>query len=146
MFVLIGLRMALTGEASAIFVGALAVFFFAAVGVIMVKQLFRRTPELIITDSGFTHRRLGAIDWSEVEGVGIAHIGGHPFVDVLLRDPAAYLARASRRTRLLGRTNHGFGYSPAVFSTQTLPVSANEVLAAMRRHSPTLELRSGSTG
>ncbi|MGW2662969.1 STM3941 family protein [Nocardia tengchongensis] len=134
--VALGYVLVLTTEASAAFVGALSILFFGACLVLMVTQLFRRSPALVITDRGFTHRRLGPIDWTDVDGVAISRIAGQPFVDVALRDPAAYLERSSLRTRLLGRVNQGFGYSPAVFSTQTFPVSSQDVVAVMRNHLP----------
>ncbi|MEU1430834.1 STM3941 family protein [Nocardia sp. NPDC005746] len=133
-FVLVGCVLMLTTEASSMVVGAMAFAFFGSCWVLLVLQLPRRKPELVITDRGFTHRRLGSVDWADVDRVQVSSIGGQPFVDVALRDPAAFLARSSLLIRVLGRLNQAFGFSPAVFSTQTMPASPDEVVAAMRHH------------
>ncbi|QVI20330.1 hypothetical protein KHQ06_29710 [Nocardia tengchongensis] len=50
--VFLGYVLVLTTEASAAFVGALSILFFGACLVLMVAQLFRRSPALVITDRG----------------------------------------------------------------------------------------------
>jgi len=125
--------------------GAAAVLFFGLCACLTIGRLLRRRPELVLTAEGLTHVMLGSIGWSQIAAVGIREIkvrtGSQRVIELVLHDPAAYLARAPRMARIAGRANLRLGYSPATISAITLPVGLDEVVAAMRRHHPGLTIR-----
>ncbi|GAB0101311.1 hypothetical protein JMUB6875_02750 [Nocardia sp. JMUB6875] len=139
-FIAIGVKLFQTGEASAMFVGLLAAFFFLTYLAVTLALLVRRSPELVITPTGFTHHRRGSLAWAEIDRIRVQEVGGHRFLEVLLHDPDAYLTRTSLVKRVLGHANRGIGYSPVTISTRTVRASLHEVAEAMRRHHPALPI------
>ncbi|WP_006608149.1 STM3941 family protein [Streptomyces auratus] len=132
---------ALKGEV----VGVLGVLFFGTCACVAVDRLLRRRPELVLSSEGLMHVVLGSIAWTEIAEVGIREIKvrfrSERVIELVLHDPAAYLARAPRTARIAGAVTRRMGYSPAMISVGTLPVGLDEVLAAMRRHHPELAIR-----
>lgn len=125
--------------------GAVAVPFFGLGVIAFANRLVRRTPELVISSAGIVHFRFGSIPWSEVDHVTVRHVNTRAstqrFIELVLRDPAGYLAQAPRSARMQAAANRPFGYGPVQISTNTLPVTLEEVLAAMHRHNPQLQFR-----
>ncbi|MXM66828.1 hypothetical protein GR925_26210 [Streptomyces sp. HUCO-GS316] len=125
--------------------GALAVAFFGLTAGVAIGRLARRRPELVLDSKGLTHVMLGSISWTEIAAVGIREIKSQSstqrVIELVLHDPAAYLARAPRMARITGKANRRLGFSPANISATTLPVDVNEVVRAMRRHHPELTIR-----
>ncbi|AUY54584.1 hypothetical protein EH183_29890 [Streptomyces sp. CB01881] len=121
-----------------VLVGALSVAFFGACAVGLTGRLVRRRPELVLDTAGLDHVQLGRISWSEIAEVRIRAVNTGSaltphVVELVLHDPAGYLARAPR----IARANARMGYSPS-FSTSTLPVGHDAVADAMLRHRPEL--------
>ncbi|MCF3171762.1 hypothetical protein IPZ61_00155 [Streptomyces sioyaensis] len=125
--------------------GVFGVLFFGFCACVSVGRLLRRRPELVLSSGGLTHGVLGSIAWIEIAEVGIREIKvrshSERVIELVLHDPAAYLARAPRTARIAGAVALRMGYSPANISVGTLPVGLDEVLAAMRRHHPELTIR-----
>ncbi|MER6128622.1 STM3941 family protein [Streptomyces sp. NPDC001795] len=125
--------------------GAAAVLFFGLCACLAIGRVVRRRPELVLTSEGLTHVMLGSIGWTEIAAIGIREIkvrsSSQRVLELVLHDPAAYLARAPRMARIAGKANLRMGYSPANISATTLPVDLNEVMATMRRYHPGLTIR-----
>jgi hypothetical protein len=111
---------------------------------VAIGRLLRRRPELVLTNEGLTHVRLGSIGWNEIAEVRIREIrirsSSQLMIELVLHDTGAYLARAPRLTRIAGKANMGMGYGPATISATTLPVSLDQVVAAVRRYHPQLTI------
>jgi hypothetical protein len=126
-------------------VGAVTVLFFGLCDCLAIGRLLRRRPELVLTGEGVTHVMLGSIGWTEIAEVGIREIkvrsSTQRVIELVLHDPVAYLARAPRMARIAGKANLRMGFSPTNISATTLPVDAETVVAAMRRHHPELTVR-----
>ncbi|MEV7020874.1 STM3941 family protein [Kitasatospora sp. NPDC093558] len=127
--------------------GALAVPFFGAAAVLLAVRLVRNRPELVLDAHGLEHVQLGRIAWTEVTAVRVRTMtvrgSTQRMIEVVLADPAAYLARAPRLVRAGAGLNRSLGCGPANIAANTLPVPLEEVLAAVHRHHPRL---GGSAG
>jgi hypothetical protein len=125
--------------------GVLAVPFFGFCSLSIVHRLFRDRPELVLDDAGVDHVRLGRLGWDEIAAVRIreqrVRNTSQWFIELVLHDPAAYLARAPKLVRSTASMNARLGFGPANMATNTLPVSPEAVLDAMRRHCPGLAVQ-----
>lgn len=125
--------------------GALAVPFFGFCSVIIIQRLLRDRPELVLDDAGVDHVRLGRFGWDEIAAVRIreqrVRSTSQWFIELVLHDPDAYLARAPKLVRSTASMNARLGFGPANMATNTLPVPPEAVLDAMRRHCPGLAVQ-----
>ncbi|WP_427917289.1 STM3941 family protein [Streptomyces sp. cg40] len=125
--------------------GALAVPFFGLCAVIIGQRLLRNRPELVLDDAGIDHERLGRVGWDEIAAVQIreqrVRNASQRFIELVLHDPDAYLARAPKLVRRTASMNARLGFGPALMTTNTLPVPPETILDAMRRHRPGLAVQ-----
>jgi len=125
--------------------GALAVPFFGFCAVLIVQRLRRDRPELLLDDAGVEHVRLGRFGWNEIAAVRIreqrVRNTSQRFIELVLHDPDAYLARAPKLVRSTASMNARLGFGPASMATNTLTVPPEAVLDAMRRHCPDLAVQ-----
>ena len=105
--------------------GLVGLIFFGAGAVVGIVQGLRRGPRLTLDATGVHDRTLGVgvIPWSDIEGAEPYGVANQPFVGLHLREPAKYLARASRMKRLLARLNAGSGLPP--FSVNLVGLDAD---------------------
>lgn len=124
--------------------GAVAVPFFGFCAVLLAARLIKRTPELVITNEGLSHRSCGTVSWEQISHVAIRTIRvrttSQRMIEVVLHDPSAYLATAPRLARVTANANMRMGYSPYNISANTMPASLEQVLAEMTRHHPSLRV------
>ncbi|MFJ8624824.1 STM3941 family protein [Kitasatospora sp. NPDC093550] len=122
--------------------GGLAIVFFGLCAVVCVKRLVRGRPELVLDAAGLDHVQLGRIPWQEIAAVRIRVItvrgATQRVIELVLADPARYLAGAPRYVRATAAANRSMGYGPANISANTLRVGPEAVIAAMRHHHPAL--------
>ncbi|MFE1199468.1 STM3941 family protein [Streptomyces olivaceoviridis] len=125
--------------------GALAVLFFGFCSVLFIQRLLRDRPELVLDDAGVDHVRLGRFGWDEIAAVRIreqrVRNTSQRFIELVLHDPDAYLARAPELVRRTASMNARLGFGPAIMAVNTLPVRPEAVLDAMRRHCPGLAVQ-----
>ncbi|MFK4221391.1 STM3941 family protein [Streptomyces sp. NPDC020880] len=125
--------------------GVLAVPFFGLCSVIIIQRLLRNRPELVLDDAGVDHVTLGRFTWDEIAAVRIreqrVRNTSQRFVELVLHDPDAYLARAPKLVRRTASMNARLGFGPANMATNTLPVPPEAILDAMRRHHPGLAVQ-----
>lgn len=142
-FVALGADLA-TGDGSVKnrLVGGAGVLFFGLCALMCANRLVRGRPELVLDAAGLDHVQLGRIAWHEIAAVGIRVItvrgATQRVIELVLTDPARYLARAPRTVRTTAAANRRMGFGPANISTTTLPVGPEAVVTAMRRHHPAL--------
>ncbi|MFD0278976.1 STM3941 family protein [Kitasatospora sp. NPDC127111] len=126
----------------AVLAGGLAVPFFGLCAAVLTSRLVRGRPELVLDATGLEGIQLGRIAWSEIAAVRIRAIsvGGatQRMIELVLHDPAGYLARAPRIVRATASSNRRLGYGPANISANTLPVGPEAVVTAMLHHHPEL--------
>lgn len=137
-FVALGAALVTVEEPLTATLGMVTVLLFGGSLIGAVRQLFRRAPELVLTDRGLTHHRLGTVTWPEIERLHVGRVQGQRFLNITLRDPDAYLSRSSLRTRILSRGNRGLGHGSVSISAVTLPVSVYELAGAIHHHCPRL--------
>jgi len=125
--------------------GALAVPFFGFCSVIFIQRLFHGRPELVLDDAGVDHVSLGRFGWDEIAAVRIreqrVRNTSQRFIELVLHDPDAYLARAPGLVRRTASMNARLGFGPANMATNTLTVPPDQALDAMRRHHPGLAVQ-----
>ncbi|WP_285737311.1 STM3941 family protein [Kitasatospora phosalacinea] len=122
--------------------GAVAVPFFGACAVVLGRRLGSGRPELVIDAGGLEHVSLGRFEWTEIAAVRLrvqqVRTTSQRFVELVLHDPDAYLARAPRLVRATAGMNLGLGFGPANIPVNTLPVTPEVLLATMKQHRPEL--------
>ncbi len=127
-----------------IVVGAVAVAFFAVLGLpIMLPWAIHPRPRLLISPTGIWINRyavneVGVVGWEDVATVQVGSRGSFSYVSISVRDPAQFLRRQPLARRALLRLN---GWSkkpdPHVISAP-LPVPVSDLKAAItaRRGTP----------
>lgn len=106
--------------------------------------LYRLTslkPVLLITEEGVVDRSspagVGLIRWEEIVAVEPLFVSGQLFITLRTRDPEAVISRQrSRIKRWVLRSSDRKGWGVAVITANVLPVSAEEVLRALRQRLP----------
>ncbi|MHA6757259.1 hypothetical protein [Streptacidiphilus sp. PAMC 29251] len=90
------------------------------------------------------HATLGRFGWDEIAAVRIREqrVGttSQRFIELVLHDPDAYLARAPKLTRHTMSLNTRLGYGLANMPMSTLPVPPETVVNAMLSHHPGLTI------
>jgi hypothetical protein len=126
--------------------GVLGVAFFAFGAWVATQRLLRREPELTITDEGFHAAGAAPIAWSEVERVGVRVVSVRgvtkKMIEVVLRDPNAYIARTGRVVAMPARANKLAGYSPVNIAAPGRAHPLGEILSTMQAHYPALVVSS----
>jgi hypothetical protein len=77
---------------------------------------------------------VGRIRWDEIETVRVYGYMGQSTVGIVPRNPEDFLSRQPAWRRWLLRANLGLGGAPVNIPDVILPISANELLAAMERY------------
>jgi hypothetical protein len=124
--------------------GPVGMLLFGVGLVVSVQQLIKRESPLVVTDEGFRTPHTPFVGWHDVISAQIREIHNpkahrtQPMIEVVLRDPAAYLDRLTGAPAVLAASSRGAGYSPLVVSGATTGVPLEDMLTAMRRHRPAL--------
>ncbi|MFD3703469.1 STM3941 family protein [Nocardia sp. NPDC058658] len=109
----------------------------------LIGRLIWRRPELVLTGDGLDHRQSGSLAWDEVAHARIfvqrpTAYSKVRYVQLGLHDPEAYLARSSRRIRLLAGLSQKLGYGTVNLPESMLGAPAEQVLTAMCHYRPNL--------
>ncbi|MFJ1754900.1 hypothetical protein [Kitasatospora sp. NPDC088134] len=108
--------------------------------VMYVGELFGRRPESALDATGVEPARLGRIAWEETAAVRVRLLGsGQGMPELVLHDPAAYLARAPRTVRITAPLNRRMGFSPTNIAATALPVDLGQLVRAMVAHHSQLQ-------
>lgn len=108
----------------------------AALGFLYVKRMASKKPGLVLHAEGFidntSDAAAGLVAWEDITGLRDIKIGFFPFVAVLLRDPAKYIARPAKGAtrRLLENYSKTYG-SPVLLSTSMLQCTPDELKALL---------------
>lgn len=140
-FVAIGVFMLADPQTENVVFGWLAIAFFGFCAVVAATRLFKRGPEVTLDDNGLVVRDGPRITWSEVDSVGVRAMGttrSTEVVEVVLRDPQAYLARLTGAAAMAAKANAALGFSPVNIPYLGGSKPPGAVIAAMRRHHPSL--------
>ena len=117
--------------------GAACVALFGALGFLTVKQLGSTAPGLVLTPEGFTDNSSGTaaghVAWADVLAIRESDIMGQKLLAIVLRDPAAFIARQpSALKRRLMTSNLSSFSSPVQVSAGALRCTSDELKAAMQ--------------
>ena len=119
-------------------VGWVGVAFFALCLALILRQLLRRGPTVVIDDFGVFDRRLGVglIPWQDISAVSVAQIRSQRFISLWLRNQEEYLSRVPSWRASLGRMNERMGFSPFSMGFAGLTPGLDEVYAHIRTKVP----------
>ena len=114
--------------------GAACVALFGLFGFLVVKQLRSTAPGLVLTPEGFTDNSSGTaagfVAWADVLAIRESDIMGQKILAIVLRDPAAFIARQpSALKRRVMTSNLGSFSSPVQLSAGAL-LCTHEALKA----------------
>jgi len=106
--------------------------------VVILLQLFRRSPTVVIDDSGVLDRRLGVglIPWQDISSVSITQISNQRFISLWLRDDERYRSRASPWRRGAIRLSQRMGFSPFKMQFRGLTPGLEDAYAILRSRLP----------
>ena len=114
---------------------AVAVPFFGLLFLWTLSRLLRPRPLLTIDAQGIRDSSsllaAGVLRWDEIARVSVTGLGRHRFLCILPADPAAFLQRQAPLTRRLMRANSALLGAPVTIAQAALPLSLDEVIAAM---------------
>jgi hypothetical protein len=149
-FVAGGILMITDATSKNVVAGWLAILFFGFCAAFAAIRLIKREPELTIDDQGLVPRNGTRVSWSEVDSAGMRVIGTHgrstEMIEVVLRDPQAYVARLTGAAAMAAKANLALDYSPLNIPYLGRSNPHGAVLAAMRRHHPSLAVTSYPAG
>lgn len=96
--------------------GVLAVPFFGFCSLVLARRLLRDRPELTLDDAGVDHVTPGLFGWDGIAAVRIreqrVRNTSQRFIELMLHDPDAYLARAPKLVRSSASMNARLGFGP----------------------------------
>ncbi|MGW4519032.1 hypothetical protein ACWEO4_45830 [Streptomyces sp. NPDC004393] len=88
--------------------------FYGFCSVIIIQRLPHGRPELVLDDAGVDHVKLGRFAW---DGIAVVRIReqrvrntSQRFIELVLHDPDAYLARAAKLVRSTASMNARLGW------------------------------------
>lgn len=124
------------GPDAAYAIGWLAIIFFGACAVALVRRVFSGGVAITIDNYGIHDRRISSrpIRWDDIEQIGSYAVSGNKFVGFALRDPErAALSPYARITAGMNRSMTGFPYAIGATGTDT---SHAQILAAIEHFAP----------
>ena len=113
-------------------VGGACVLFFGVCAIYASRKLFDSSPGLIIDAEGLVDNSsgisAGRIPWSDITGFKVSTIQRQKFLSIEVRNPEAYLQRASRPKRFLVAANMKFFGGPIHISSNALAISFDDLV------------------
>lgn len=112
-------------------IGAIGTIFFIGTGIAAAMRAVRNAPALIIDDKGIVDQAstigVGAIPWSDIEGVNTFKVQNQLMLQISVRDPDKYFNRASALQRAAMTANRKLMNTRQVIfipqTTLTLPLA-----------------------
>jgi hypothetical protein len=106
--------------------------------VVLLSQLVRREPTIVIDDSGVFDRRLGVgpILWGDISSIAITSIGHQRWISVGVRNQEQYLSRVSAISAWLSRVGEKEGLSAFRLSFAGLTPGVDEAYAYLKSKLP----------
>lgn len=121
--------------------GVVAIVVFGLFGVLGVRVLAARRPALVVDRHGITDHAsaigAGFVPWSEITNLGTWTSNGQTIVTVGVAEPAAVLARTGPLARIPMRANVRLCGTPVTLPTNTLPFTADQLIAEIAAYAPT---------
>lgn len=110
---------------------------FLTLSALFLRRAVSSQPYVVITSEGIrdngsgTWSGAGWIDWDEVADIRVSTYNGHPSVELILQDEAAFMQRFT----WIKRIDHmSFGHSPIVFRPPFLSVPEDVLAKQMRSY------------
>ncbi|WP_448634608.1 STM3941 family protein [Pedobacter panaciterrae] len=118
-------------------IGPLAIIFFGTAAYFLCKKLFDRRPGLIISDEGIFDNSgafsIGLILWTDVLRIKEVSVGKQTFINVVVKDPLAYVARQKEpiQRRLMKMSYDMYG-SPIGITSNGLQCRRKDLLELLK--------------
>lgn len=75
----------------------------------------------------------GFLPWAEVEAIALTYVRAHCFLEISLRDPAAYLSRLSHWKRTAAQSNLDMGHQPICVKLSNAGVEPEDLLDGLQQ-------------
>ena len=112
--------------------GIISILCFGLCAVLIGRQVMTKHPVYAINHDGFTLGAPGAegglfVDWKEVQGVGVAHIGDEKVLSFAFRDPDSIKVRMSPAHRTKAEENEASGVPILMIPQSALDASVDDI-------------------
>ncbi len=118
--------------------------FFGGGVAIFLAQLMRRSPSLIVNQSGIFDNssalKACLLRWEEIDALYISSIGRQRFLSIRLRDAEGFLSRQSGVKAKSMRANIKLVGAPVNIAATTLSVKLEELLEIIRQKYPAVRV------
>lgn len=113
--------------------GGIAVLFFGACALEILRQMLDSRPRLILDDRGIFDRSLSTpvIPWSSILDAQIVQVKRSRFIALLLSDEEERYAALSPVKRMMSAANQGLGCGRFNLNITALNISAEELMAVI---------------
>jgi hypothetical protein len=133
-----------TRELDKAVISALSISFFGPCLGYAIFRLVRRTPSLIISQSGLYDgsSALGGFvfHWSEIECAYVSFVGRQKMLSIKLKNQEEFLSRVGWVKRIWMRYSIYLVGSPVSISAITLPIKLEELAELIHRHAPEIPI------
>lgn len=112
--------------------------YFIIIAIAFIKQLFSKSPGLIIDPNGVTDNSglnsVGFIPWSDIMSIKGQQILGRKYILLTVKDPNKYIKSLNVHNKLNNWEIFGLTDTPIYFSAMTLDIEHEELLSALRNY------------
>jgi hypothetical protein len=133
-FVIAGLWLALFlpgADLSAVLAGWAGIIFFGLCGTFLSFKIFDTKPGLIINQTGILDNSSALasewIRWEEIEGIREIQVKNQKFIQIILKDPEAHIAKHKGYVKYLMQVNYKWYGSPVNISSISLKTNFKEL-------------------
>lgn len=137
-FVALGFFLLRSTSTSERWSGLASILFFGLGSLYAVARIARRTPALILHPSGIFIHGAGFLLWDEISDVFVTRIQRQLFLAIDVKDVDALLSRQSWPKARLTKMNRSLFGAAVYISTNTLPMSVEELIQSIERKFPAI--------
>ncbi len=129
----------LFGSAVTIIIGIIAILFFGAIAILVIRKLFDTRPGLIINEEGIRDNSgglsAGQILWTDIEDISVLQIQRQKLILILVKNPQDYIDQQSNgwKRKLMTMNYRQYG-TPLSISANGLKISFAELLETLKHH------------
>lgn len=139
-FVALGFFLSRSASIGERLIGLASILFFGLGTLYHFVRIARRTPALILHPSGIFIHGTGFLRWEEISDVFVTRIQRQPFLAIDVKDVDALLSRQSWPKARLTKMNRSWFGAAVYISTNTLPMSVEELIQNMQQKFPAIQI------
>jgi hypothetical protein len=145
-FIALGVFLLTTGKVEDRIAGIAGIVIFGLCLLVVIWQLTRQVPAIIIHYSGILYNpsraTSGFLRWDEIAGIFISRLRTQRFLSIAVKDMDGFLSRRSSLKANLLKINMGLVGAPINISATTLPISLEELIQNIQQKCPNIAILS----